>query len=134
MTSIQLIFLEESYFKEKLKLIWFSFGKKKNQNLKSSYLPYFMEKKSWYLKCKLKYGFSKVLCKKKQFFFDFKQIEKSFEKSFLLLITFPLYILWIKIDKLFSWQCLVLDLIASQERASKHKLPLIFNTLIQSQL
>ena len=48
------------------------FGKKKTQNLKSSYLHYFMEKKSWNLKYKFKYGFSIVLCKKTAFF-DFMQ-------------------------------------------------------------
>ena len=48
------------------------FGKKKTQNLKSSYLCYFMEKKSWNLKCKFKDGFSIVLYKK-TVFFDFMQ-------------------------------------------------------------
>ena len=32
------------------------------------------------------------------------------------------------IDKFSPWQCLVLCLIPSQERANKHKLYLIFNT------
>ena len=44
------------------------FGKKKTQNLKSSYPRYFMEKKSRNLKCKFKYGFSVALCKRKQYF------------------------------------------------------------------
>ena len=47
------------------------FGKKKTQNLKSSYFRYFMEKKSRNLKCKFKYGFSRVLCKKKTVCVDF---------------------------------------------------------------
>ena len=42
---------------------------KKNQNLKSSYLLYFMGKKSWNLKCKFRYGFFIALSKKKQCFF-----------------------------------------------------------------
>ena len=49
------------------------FGKKKTQNLKSSYFRYFMEKKSRNLKCKFKYGFSRVLCKKKTGCVDFMQ-------------------------------------------------------------
>ena len=43
------------------------FGKRKSQNLKS-YFRYFMEKKSWNMKHRFKYGFSIVLCK----FYDFK--------------------------------------------------------------
>ena len=48
------------------------FGKKNTQKLKSSYVRYFMEKKSWNLKYQFKYGFSIVLCKKTAFF-DFLQ-------------------------------------------------------------
>ena len=42
------------------------FTKKKAQNLKSSYLYYFKEKKSWNLICKFEYGFSVASCKKKK--------------------------------------------------------------------
>ena len=45
-----------------------------------------------------------------------------------LLIPFSLYTSWIKIHELSPWQCLVLCLISSQERANKHKLSLTINT------
>ena len=71
------------------------FGKKKTQHLKSSYLRYFMEKKSWNLKCKFKYDFSIVLYKKKGFF-DFMQKKVFWDlNSELKLVTD-----WLRANKL----------------------------------
>ena len=48
---------------------------KKTQNLKSSYLLYFMGKKSWNLKCKFRYGFFIALSKKNSvFLFQAKKV------------------------------------------------------------
>ena len=49
--------------------------------------------------------------------------------TIFILIIFFLYILWIKIHNFSPWQCFVLRLISSQERAKKHKLYLILKVL-----
>ena len=48
--------------------------------------------------------------------------------KFIIFVKFFLYILWTKIDEFSPLQVLVLCLISSQERASKDKLYLIFNS------
>ena len=56
-------------------------GKKKSPKRKISLSSSFHRKKSWKLRCKFKYGFTMVICKKrktkqnktKKVFFDFKQ-------------------------------------------------------------
>ena len=67
------------------------FRKNKTQNLKSSYLRYFMGKKSWNMKCEFKYGFSIVLCKKtvafdfmqKKVFWDFKSCSGKINRAII---------------------------------------------------
>ena len=61
-------FLKESYFKGKLKLNWIMFGKKNIQNLKSSYLCYFMEKNHEMWNVNSNMGFLVLFRKKKQYF------------------------------------------------------------------
>ena len=48
--------------------------------------------------------------------------------TILLLMDFSFYILLSKINEFSPWQCVLLCLISSQERANKHKLNLISNT------
>ena len=54
--------------------------------------------------------------------------------TIFFLTAFFLYILWTIIDELSRWQCLILCLISSQERVSRNKLSLIFNTKLTSKM
>ena len=54
--------------------------------------------------------------------------------TIFLLITFFVYILWIKIDEFSHWYCVALCSVLGQERVNKHKFFWIFNIKSTSEI